>query len=199
MTLSIQFLTMIAMILSGFYLGMARDTFRRFTPHWKGNIFLTYLMEICFWMTQALIVFYVLFRVNSGEIRFYIIIATALGFSMYQVFASTLYKRILERMIRIIFSIYQFIKRVIKVLIIQPIKWVIMVIITVVLAILNALQKVVFFILKLLFSPIRWLLNIIYSILPERFQKYLTDLAGFYSKIKNIISKWFDNFKSKRR
>lgn len=187
------------MTLSGIYLGMALDTFRRFTPYWKGNIFLTYLMEICFWMMQAIIIFYVLFRVNSGEVRFYIIIAVALGFSMYQVFAANLYKRILERLIRIIASIYQFIKRVIEVLIVQPIKWLVMVIITILIAVLNALQKIVFFTLKLLFAPIRWLLKIIYTILPESFKKYLNVLAGFCSKIKNIISKWFENFKSKRR
>ena len=79
MTLSIQFITMAAMVLSGIYLGVIRDTFQRFAIYWKGRKLLSYLLEIIFWILQTLVVFYVLFLVNAGEIRLYIILACLLG------------------------------------------------------------------------------------------------------------------------
>lgn len=178
------------MVISGFYLGMAVDSFRRFTPYWKNRIVLTYVMEISFWLTQTVILFYVLFKVNSGEIRFYVFIACLLGFSMYQVFAAKVYKRVLEIIIRTIASIYQFIKHVVNVLLIRPIVWVITVLLTICLGIIRIVWKVVQFILKLLLTPIGWIFKAIYSILPVNFQNFLKKIAGFYSKIENILIKW---------
>ncbi|WP_156289998.1 spore cortex biosynthesis protein YabQ [Oceanobacillus salinisoli] len=199
MTLSVQFLTMISMVASGFYLGMILDTFRRFTPYWKHNIFLTYFMEICFWLMQTIILFYVLFQVNSGEIRFYVFVACLLGFSIYQALAQNVYKRLLEYMIRIIASVYRFCRRVVQVLIISPITWLFTLIITIILGTVRILWKIILFITKLLITPIRWILQMIYRILPKSFQNFLKQIAGFYSKIKNILIKWAKYMNSKRR
>src|SRR5699024_2545129 len=116
MTLDVQFMTMIAMALCGIYLGIAQETFRRFTPHWKSNRFLAYFMEITFWLSQVMIIFYILFRVNSGELRMYVFLALLLGVSAYQVFVAAIYKRVLEMIIRIITVVYQFLKRLIQLL-----------------------------------------------------------------------------------
>ncbi|RKQ33035.1 spore cortex biosynthesis protein YabQ [Oceanobacillus halophilus] len=195
MTLSVQFLTMITMIGGGFYLGMILDTFRRFTPYWKNNIPLTYVMEICFWLTQTIILFYILFQVNAGEIRFYIFAACLLGFAMYQVFAASSYKRLLEYIIRMIASVYRFCRRVVQALIIKPITWIITTIFAIVLWILTILWTIIQFIAKLLFAPIRWIVTGIYRILPKSFQRFLHQQAGFYSKIKNIVIKWMKYIK----
>ncbi|WP_068675818.1 spore cortex biosynthesis protein YabQ [Oceanobacillus sp. Castelsardo] len=190
MTLSVQFMTMISMVLSGFYLGIALDTFRRFTPYWKRKIVLTYFMEICFWLTQTVVLFYILFQVNSGEIRFYIFIACLLGFAIYQVFAATIYKKVLEQIIRIITNIYRFCKRIVQALIVQPIIWTITLLVTIILGIARVIWKLILFILKLLLTPIGWILKAIYYILPNSFKNFLKRIAGFYSKIKNILVKW---------
>jgi spore cortex biosynthesis protein YabQ len=190
MTLSVQFMTMVSMVLSGFYLGIALDTFRRFTPYWKRKVILTYLMEICFWLTQTVILFFILFQVNSGEIRFYIFIACLLGFAMYQVFAATMYKNILEHIIRFITAIYRFCKKVVQALIVQPIIWILTLLITIVLGIARIIWQIILFLLKLLLTPIWWILKAIYYILPNSFKNFLKQIAGFYSKIKNILVKW---------
>src|SRR5699024_12815245 len=123
MTLHVQFMSLISMVIGGFYLGMAIDTFRRFSTYWERNVFFKYLLEICFWLMQSLILFYVLFRVNDGEIRFYIFLSCLLGFATYQALAASIYKQLLEGVIRIVRSIYRFFKRLIEVLIIIPVKW----------------------------------------------------------------------------
>src|SRR5690625_2595285 len=118
MTLQVQFLTMISMIIGGFYLGMARDTFRRFSSYWSQRKFLRYFFEVSFWMIQAFLMFYILYRVNAGELRAYIFIACMLGFSIYQVVFAVLYKKILEIIIRILLITYRFCMKVIQIFII---------------------------------------------------------------------------------
>ncbi|RDW16862.1 spore cortex biosynthesis protein YabQ [Oceanobacillus chungangensis] len=199
MTLSIQFMTMAAMVLSGFYLGLIQDTYRRFTRYWQRRIFLTYVMEICFWLTQSIILFYVLYRVNAGEIRFYIVIACLLGFSMYQVVAANLYKRLLEHVIRIFMSIYHFFARVVQVLIITPIRWIIITLLTILLMVLKLFGNIIFFILKILVAPFKWVGYALYQLLPEKVKKNLHKIAGFYSRMKNICIKWAKFLKINRR
>ncbi|RLL41675.1 spore cortex biosynthesis protein YabQ [Oceanobacillus piezotolerans] len=199
MTLSVQFLTMFAMVSSGFYLGLILETYRRLSIYWKKHVILTYTMEILFWLSQTLIVFYVLFRVNAGEIRFYVIIACLLGFSMYQALAAALYKRLLEQIIRMITAVYRFFERLVQALFIKPIKWIIIAIFTVIVGIVSVISKVLWFVLKIVFTPFLWLLKGLYKLLPKKIQNYLIQIAGFYSKMKNIINNWLKKVYQKRR
>ncbi|PAV28572.1 spore cortex biosynthesis protein YabQ [Virgibacillus profundi] len=199
MTLSVQFITMIAMVSSGFYLGIINDTYRRFTPYWKQKIILSYVMEICFWLTQTLLLFYVLFRVNGGELRLYVFVACLLGFAMYQVFAAGIYKRILEQIILVITGIYRFFARLVQALIITPIKWIFMLFFTIVLWVIRLVGMILLFILKLLFAPIKWIAQVIYHMLPKNIKIIFHKLAGFYSTIKNIWYKWMKYITFKRR
>ncbi|GAB3054625.1 spore cortex biosynthesis protein YabQ [Virgibacillus ainsalahensis] len=199
MTLSVQFMTMIAMVLSGFYLGIIQDTFRRFTMYWKQRIIFSYLIEVVFWLTQTAIIFYVLFRVNGGELRLYIFLAGLLGFAMYQVFAAGIYKRILERIILIIAGIYRFCKKVVQALIIHPITWIVVLLLTIIAWIAKLIGSILLFMLKVVIAPIKWLLQFIYQMLPESLQKKLHKIAGVYSTMKNIYIKCRKYISSKRR
>ncbi|WP_309228234.1 spore cortex biosynthesis protein YabQ [Virgibacillus saliphilus] len=194
-----QFATMIAMVLGGFYLGIIQETFRRFTPYWKEKVIFSYVMEVSFWLTQTVILFYVLFRVNGGEIRVYIFAACLLGFAMYQVFAAGIYKRILERIIRIVAAIYRFFANVVQALILTPITWMVKLIIGIVLWIAGLFASILLFLLKLVYVPIKWILQKIYRLLPEKIQKFLYKLAGIYSIIKNIYNKCRKYMTFKRR
>ncbi|MBP1970374.1 spore cortex biosynthesis protein YabQ [Virgibacillus natechei] len=199
MTLSIQFMTMIAMVLSGFYLGIIQETFRRFTLYWEKRVIFSYFMEVCFWLTQTVILFYVLFRLNGGEFRLYIVAAGLLGFAMYQVFAARIYKRILERIIRTTAAIYQFFARMVQAIIITPIQWIVKLLIRSVLVLAGLLGSILLFIGKLIIVPIKWVLQLIYRLLPEKVQNFIFKIAGFYSTMKNIYIKCVKYIKSKRR
>ncbi|MBM7601288.1 spore cortex biosynthesis protein YabQ [Virgibacillus halotolerans] len=199
MTLSVQFITMITMVLCGFYLGIIKDTYYRFRPYWKERLILTYLLEICFWLTQTVLLFYVLFRVNGGELRFYIFVACLLGFSIYQALARSIYIKVLERVILMVAAIYRFIARLIQVLFITPIKWIVKAIFTIILFIIHVVGVVLLFLLKILLFPIKGLLKLLYRLLPKRLKKLLYKLAGFYSTMKNITTKWMKYITFKRR
>ncbi|WP_042147481.1 spore cortex biosynthesis protein YabQ [Paucisalibacillus sp. EB02] len=199
MTLSIQFLTMVSMIAGGFYLGITLDTFRRFQRHWKRNVFLVYFMEISFWLTQVFILYFILFQVNLGELRFYVFVACLLGFAAYQALAANLYKRLLERMIMIAARIYQILHNLVKNFIIAPIRYLIQLLIACVIFLFNMVMLVLGFVLKCVYLPIKWLFKQIYRLLPKKFKLFLHKIAGFYSKIQNICRKYWRLISSKRR
>ncbi|RYG72686.1 spore cortex biosynthesis protein YabQ [Lentibacillus lipolyticus] len=199
MTLSVQFLTMISMTAGGFYLGMVLDTYRRLSIHWKGSPLMKYFMEIVFWLTQTMLLFYVLFRVNSGELRFYVFLACLLGFSMYKGLAAKAYKALLEHVIRIVAAAYRFCKRTIEVLIITPVTWLIRFIITTAMFVLGTLAAIVRWLVRVIVVPLFWLCRLLYRMLPLSVQKKLHKIAGFYSKIENISKKKIKELLSKRR
>lgn len=199
MTLHVQFLTMLMMILGGFYLGVALDTFRRFSWHWKHNVFLKYFLEICFWLSQSLILFYFLYHVNAGELRLYIFLSCLLGFAAYKALAASFYKQLLEIFIRILRGIYHLFERIVQLLIISPIKWIFRVIFSVTLWVIQLIFTILFWLLKVLLYPIKGFLKFIYQRLPKRFQDILYKFAGFYSTIKNICIKVLQYITFKRR
>lgn len=199
MTLSVQFLTMVSMIVGGLYLGMVLDTFRRFQRHWKRNVVLVYVMEVFFWLTQIFILYYILFRINAGELRFYVFAACLLGFSAYQVFVKSLYKRLLEKLINIVARIYQLLYRLVKMLIFTPIKYIAQLLVAFIIFLFNTILLVLGFVLKCVYLPLKWILIRIYRLLPKKLKVILHHLAGFYSKIQNICIKYWRYISSKRR
>lgn len=199
MTLDVQFITMIAMMIGGFYLGVASDTFRRLCVYWKQRVVLKYFMEIGFWLTQTLLLYYVLFQANSGELRFYVFVALLLGFAMYQALAANMYKRLLEYLIGIIVQIYRFLVKVTRVIIIIPVTFLIQLIITIIVGTATILLKLIRFTFKIVLAPVIWLFRMVFRMLPQSIQKRLHKIAGFYSIIENTCKKWIQKLMSKRR
>jgi len=199
MTLSIQFTTMAMMVLSGIYLGLIQDTFRRFAIHWEKKKALSYLIEISFWILQTLIVFYVLFRVNAGELRLYVFLACLLGFSAYQALLKKGYKLVLERVINVGTRILGVFQRVISILLITPLKWVFLLCVTLLLFLFRMVTNVLVFILKLLFFPIRLLGKIIQPLIPEKIIRFFHKFIMFYSTIKHRAKKWLKYMTFRRR
>lgn len=178
------------MILSGFYLGVIQETFRRFTVYWKGRLFLTYFLEILFWMTQAGILFYILYQVNQGELRVYIILACFLGFSVYQALVKPAYKKLLEYVIQVFKTIYRGIEKLINLLFISPLRWIFLTFYRMIKTILFGIFKTMAWLCLFLFTPFQWAGRGIFRLCPSFVQNLFLHIAGFYSKMKNIIDKY---------
>ncbi len=198
MTLSVQFAAILIMVAGGIYIGAAIDTFRRFERSWKHRVLFSYGMEIGFWLLQTLILFYLLYKVNQGELRFYIFLALLCGFATYKALFEHLYRRLLEQVIRFIVAVHRFFTRLFKSLIIQPIIW----LFRLLLMLLSGIGAVLLWLLtvigKICVFPFRLLFKMIWMLLPKPAKKYLHKLAGFYSRIKNMLRKW-RQFMHKRR
>lgn len=185
------------MVVGGMYLGFANETYRRLIGRRNISTVFVYFFEVSFWLLQTAILFYVLYRVNFGEIRFYIFLAILLGFSIYVVMFQSLYRRILEIIIETIKQITYLIIRTIDTLIIAPIKWLISLFVTVVTYTLYLLFKIVLFLLRVIFYPIKLVIKLLEKLLPEKVLKNVTKtleicstiLYKFKSRVKEIVTK----------
>ncbi|MFP7495449.1 spore cortex biosynthesis protein YabQ [Terribacillus saccharophilus] len=199
MTLTVQFLTIVSMIAGGVYLGAAMDTFRRFERHWKKQIVMRYIMECGFWLMQTLLLFFLLFQVNQGEMRFYILLALLCGFAGYRALFQTSYQRILELLIRIIRQTLFILRRILQVLIVTPIRLLVQGVLLLAGGAAALLWKLILLVLSILFYPIRLVGRIVWKLTPGKYRKIYSKLAGIYSKMKNIAKKMSHSLRRTRR
>jgi|SRR5699024_6800862 len=188
MTLHTQFVAMGAMIAGGMYLGMANETFRRFAPYLHRSIVLMYFAEIAFWLMQTMLLYYVLFRINYGELRFYLFIALIFGFLCYQQFLRKIYIAILNVCITIIKNIFLTLYK----LTIVPILYITNLIVQIVRFFLRTLYRVLRWIVQLvLIRPIKWLLpKKVHDFISKSITTYSTMVVTIFLKMKAFFSKW---------
>ncbi|WP_113928188.1 spore cortex biosynthesis protein YabQ [Bacillus sp. P14.5] len=199
MTLSVQFYTMLAMVGMGSVFGAALDTYNRFLNRNKRKRWLVFLNDVLFWIVQALFIFYILFSVNFGEVRFYIFIALLCGFAGYQALLKEMYKNLLERIIQGFISLYSFMVKMARNLVYSPIKWLVVLLFSIILGIAKGvwtvfgfLFKAIISILKIVFTPLLWVVKIISSLLPKNIKKFVEKLynkfAGYLFPFVKVIS-----------
>lgn len=192
MTLTVQFYTMLSMAAMGIWLGASLDTYKLFVNREKTAKWLLVIHDLLFWMVQGLLFFYVLLLTNEGEFRLYILLAVALGFSIYQALMKQLYIKILRFIMTCIYKTVLFFKRLVMSIIFQPIRWIVTWIISVVLFLLHSLLRLVRFTLRLVWRvlsivcyPLIWLLNVtIVHRIPE---KWRTTVRLFFSKGAGVL------------
>ncbi|MCA1057270.1 spore cortex biosynthesis protein YabQ [Rossellomorea aquimaris] len=214
MTLTTQFYTMLSMIGMGALFGASLDTYNRFLNRSNRKRWLVFINDVLFWIFQALAIFYILFSVNFGELRFYIFIALLCGFAGYQALLKQSFLHILEKLIHFFISLYVFFVKMIKKLIYSPIKWLVILLITLLVSIakglyacISFLWKVVYSILgwaiKLVWRPLWWIVKGIWNLLPnhltKRVEKLYNKMAGigavYIKKIYRVIDKVKKRFK----
>ncbi|MEI5909504.1 spore cortex biosynthesis protein YabQ [Bacillus spongiae] len=209
MSLTTQFYTMIAMIGMGGVFGAALDTYHRFLKRPDRSRWIVFIHDVLFWVVQGLLIFYVLYVVNFGEVRFYIFLALFCGFSAYQALFKSYYVKMLEFTIKLVIAVYRFCRKMFQTLIIAPIRWIITVIIVVVIGLAKFIYRLMYGLLKLLIavskillSPLSLLIKIIWKLIPKAIKKHLIiyyhKLAGVFEKSKNTMIKVINRWKRKK-
>nr|WP_263323930.1 spore cortex biosynthesis protein YabQ [Neobacillus sp. Marseille-Q6967] len=209
MTLSTQFITMISMIGMGSLFGAMFDTYQRFLNRPNRNHWIVFFNDLLFWITQALIIFYILFLVNNGELRFYIFIALLCGFAAYQSLFKGIYLKLLEFIINLVISIYKFLRNTFRLLIYKPIVGLIQLVISLLillgrglLSLVKFVYKLVLWVLKALWLVISKILLIVWKLLPKSLKKSVEKLynktAGKFKVIQNYMLKWLDRWKKRK-
>jgi len=209
MTLSTQFLTMLSMIGMGSLFGAMFDTYQRFLNRPKKKAWIVFINDLLFWIIQALIIFYTLFLVNNGELRFYIFIALVCGFAAYQSLFKGIYLRFLEMLIHSVIAIVKFFKKTFQILIYKPVVGLIQLVITIslvlgrgLLTLVKFVFKVLLLLLKIIFVPLKKIMLLFWKLLPKGIKKTVEKLynktAGNFMKIRNYINKWIDKWKSRK-
>ncbi|MGG0739894.1 spore cortex biosynthesis protein YabQ [Niallia taxi] len=206
MTLSTQFMTMLAMVGMGLFFGISLDTYQFFLKRAERKRIIVFFHDLLFWVLQGLLMFYVLFLVNQGEIRIYLILALLLGFAAYQALLKSIYLSFLKLIISVSVRFYQLTVKLVVNLIYKPIKTLLLFLVSVVIfllkglmALVNGVIRVLRFILKVILLPLKWLLSLIWLILPKKVKlnvdKYSGKLAGYYTMIKKYVKDWIKNRK----
>ncbi|MEH6940683.1 spore cortex biosynthesis protein YabQ [Bacillus sp. JJ722] len=210
MTLSTQFYTLIAMIGMGSYFGAALDTYQLFLKRPKRSRWIVFIHDLIFWILQALLIFYVLFIVNQGEIRLYLFLALLCGFAAYQALLKKGYLLILNLIITFCKATLLFFKRLFTLLIVKPIIGVITLLLFVIKLVLKGIYtlvrmvlRVVIWCLRLVFFPIVWILGLFYKLLPKsvtnKVEKLHNYSKGFFGKLQKYISSMVDKWNRKKK
>lgn len=210
MTLSTQFMTMLAMIGMGSVFGASLDTYNRFLKRSTRKQFIVFLNDILFWLLQGLSIFYTLFIVNEGELRFYIFIALFCGFAAYQSMLKRVYLQALEMIISTVVSIWNFLVKLFQLLIYRPLLSLFSLIISTVFmigrglfALSRFLGKAILWIVLMLLKPIQLILLLFWKLLPKRIKKNVEKLynrlAGFFRKTKNYLVKVFNHWGKRKK
>ncbi|MBS4193416.1 spore cortex biosynthesis protein YabQ [Bacillus sp. FJAT-49705] len=210
MTLNIQFMTMLAMIGMGSVFGASLDTYNRFLKRTKRKSWIVFVNDILFWIVQGLAIFYILFIVNRGELRFYIFVALLCGFAAYQSLFRRLYLHLLEIVILMIISIYRFLLKLFHYVIYKPVRGLILAVISILLllgkgllALLNIIFKLILFLLKVIFLPFKWIFLLLWKLMPKNLKKSVEKIynrmAGVLRKIKNYCMNWISSLKKHKK
>ncbi|PLR80246.1 spore cortex biosynthesis protein YabQ [Bacillus canaveralius] len=198
MTLSTQFVTMITMIGMGSLFGACLDTYNRFLHRSARKRWIVFIHDILFWLLQGLVIFYVLYLINHGEIRFYIFIALLCGFAAYQSLFKKFYLKLLEIAIAIVIAVYKIVVKSIELLIFRPLKSLVLFLISIILLLARGVfslaklgLSILLFITKVFWKPVKLLFLFVWKLLPKNVKKIVeklyNNLKGFCVRIKNYI------------
>lgn len=210
MTLTIQFYTLLAMIGMGSLFGAALDTYNLFLKRSERKRWIVFLHDFLFWIIQGLLIFYVLFLVNEGELRLYLFLALLCGFSAYQALFKGLYLRFLAFLIVLVVKLFRFMTELVRLIVIEPIKWIIMSIFAIVLgiskmvlALSKGIGKVLLFILNIFWKPLEWIFVKSWNLLPifvtKNLKKFYNKGKGFLLKMKNSISGTVHRWRNRKK
>lgn len=199
---------MLTMVGMGSFFGAAFDTYNRFLKRASRKSWIVFMNDVLFWMLQGLLIFYVLFLVNEGEMRFYIFIALLCGFAAYQSLLKRIYLHMLEIAISWVVAIWQFLVKLFTGLVYKPILALLMFSLSTIIfigkglfSLGKTLAKILAWTLLLLLKPIKWILFIFWKLLPKGIKKNVEKLynvmAGFLGKIKKYFSKVMAFIKNK--
>lgn len=102
-----QILLFLIFMLDGIIIGLIFDIFRISRRTIKTSDFITIIEDFLFWILTAIILLYSIFTFNNGEIRWFMFMATILGFLLYIMTVSSY-------IIKINVTIINFIKKIIQ-------------------------------------------------------------------------------------
>lgn len=192
MSLSIQWLTLGAMLLSGVGMGVVFDGYRvvsnelRF-PRWSLSI-----LDLLYWIASALVVFKMLYASNNGEVRAYVFFGLAMGALFYYLFFSKITMTITLWLIKAVKWCIHLIISIFHILVIKPI----IIIWTIIIFIVTVLYKFTIglgkFMLQLLRPFVKLILWMI-SPITKPIHKWLHPYWEKWAIIPRVKKFWTSN------
>ena len=152
MIVDLQLQVMVMMIGAGSLIGLNLTLYDRYIIREKSSGW-RWLTDGAFWIVQAIVVFLLLFQVNGGEWRMYVLLSVVCGFAAYETFIKKIIISIFNVVDNVIKWIVRAIITVFTVMIVSPILLILRVIQTVGGGLFSAVCRILLFILRLIYKP----------------------------------------------
>lgn len=156
MTLSVQWLTVAVMLLSGLGMGVVFDGYRVVSNELRFPRWWLPMLDVIYWMAAAVVVFRMLYASNNGEVRAYVFLGLAIGVILYSWLLSKPVIALVKWLIGAVRALIAFIMKLLNFVIVKPI----LLLYKTVMVILGFGSALTIFLLKVVVQLVRpiWLL-----------------------------------------
>lgn len=120
MTLTIQWLTIAAMLTAGLGMGAVFDGYRVVSNELKFPRWWLPFLDIMYWIAAALVVFRMLYASNNGEVRAYVFLGLALGVLIYYWLFNRVVVSVVRWLIRAVRTLIRIGIRTLELIIVKP-------------------------------------------------------------------------------
>lgn len=183
MSLSVQWLTMATMLLSGIGMGIVFDGYRVVSDELKISRLWIPVLDLLYWIAATIVVFQVLSSSNEGEVRVYVFLGLLIGICLYYWLFSKITMKLTHILIGTVRAIIHFVIRAFMLLVIKPLLLLYR-ISRVILAFLRAFTIFIFKIVLQLVRPFWKLFTWMTKPIWKPVVRYWT------SRVNPIIAKW---------
>ncbi|RCX14913.1 spore cortex biosynthesis protein YabQ [Fontibacillus phaseoli] len=150
MNLQLQWVTLLWMFACGGILGIAFDSYRVVSGQLRFPRWSVHILDLLYWIAASLFVFRTLYRVNQGELRFYVFLGLFIGVWIHFLFLSVITERFVVNLIKVVQKIYRIAIRIMQLAVLAPLKW----LLKSIRMLLGFVWIVVFFMGRVTLSPI---------------------------------------------
>lgn len=109
----VQLLFLVGALSSGVIAGLFFDIYRRMRRFLRPGFLLTALGDLAYWTLMALMTFYIIYKINYGQVRGYLFLGFAIGLLVYSSAVSPYFIRISIRYEKIFLEAVRFPKKII--------------------------------------------------------------------------------------
>jgi len=124
MSLATQYLTVLAMSVSGAVLGAVYDVYRTILAEWKYLRFLSSILDFIYWIFALLLVLWTLQWANNGDVRIYTILLMVIGLGLYRLLLRKAVVGSTVGMVLAISYVCKTIWRIFMLVVITPLLWI---------------------------------------------------------------------------
>ncbi len=160
MSLSVQFATMGLMLASGIGIGLLFDLYRVLAHELRIPRWLIPLFDLAYWVIATIFVFRMLFIGNFGQVRVFVFLGLAVGYTVYFLGLSRSSVKMIRMVLRAIEALIQFVIRCVEILIIRPFRMFVRVV-RFLLGIVTAVAMFLYKVVIQLLYPLRLLLRFV--------------------------------------
>ncbi|WP_027964457.1 spore cortex biosynthesis protein YabQ [Halalkalibacillus halophilus] len=178
MTLATQWLSLLAMISGGIGTALVFNTYSHlFRSKNTTHQMITDPMVV---IVLSFFSYYLLYMVNGGIIRFYLVVAFLLGITIYYAMFEKVYLRVLDRVVVFVKKIWYGILKLSNIMIIKPLIWISIGLLVLIRFFILTIWKVFRFVILVLFKIIR-------PFIPSIVRRHVQSV---YMKCRTSVNLW---------